>query len=205
MTTPYDVYTIKMNAIGGENWRFPAQWIEWDFTVPEAGLYKLAIRCRNDYMDGAESNRRIYIDGEIPFRELDDVTFPYSLDWQVVIPGGEEPYLIYLEAGEHTLRLENTVGPLTEIIRQLDETVYALNTIYRKIVMITGTLPDANRDYRLHKVIPEMLDVFREQSAHAARYVWRAWRRSPARGMPTLRGCRRWRSSWTAFWRTAPR
>ena len=165
MTTPYDVYTIKMNAIGGENWRFPAQWIEWDFTVPEAGLYKLAIRCRNDYMDGAESNRRIYIDGEIPFRELDDVTFPYSLDWQVVIPGGEEPYLIYLEAGEHTLRLENTVGPLTEIIRQLDETVYALNTIYRKIVMITGTLPDANRDYRLHKVIPEMLDVFREQSA----------------------------------------
>ena len=61
MTTPYDVYTIKMNAIGGENWRFPAQWIEWDFTVPEAGLYKLAIRCRNDYVDGAESNRISFI------------------------------------------------------------------------------------------------------------------------------------------------
>lgn len=164
LNVPYHAYQIKLNTIGGENWRFPAQWIEWDFYVPETGMYKLAFRCRNDFNEGTTSHRALYIDGELPFAELGAVPFSYKMDWQSVVPGEEEPYLIYLEEGTHTLRLENVVGPLSGIIRRLDSVVYELNTIYRKIVMITGVIPDGNRDYRLEKVIPEMTSIFEEQS-----------------------------------------
>lgn len=164
LNVPYHAYRIKLNSIGGENWRFPAQWIEWDFYVPETGMYKLAFRCRNDFDEGTASHRALYIDGKLPFAELGAVPFSYKMDWQSVVPGKEEPYLIYLEEGTHTLRMENVVGPLSDIIRTLDSVVYELNTIYRKIVMITGVIPDGNRDYRLEKVIPEMTGIFEEQS-----------------------------------------
>ena len=144
----------------------PRSGSRWDFTVPEAGLYKLAIRCRNDYMDGAESNRRIYIDGEIPASGNWTMSPSVFSGLAGGHPGrGRSRISFFGGRGNTPSRLEKPRRPLTEIIRQLDEAVYALNTIYRKIVMITGTLPDANQDYRLHKVIPEMLDVFREQSA----------------------------------------
>ena len=164
LNVPYHAYQIKLNTIGGENWRFPAQWMEWDFYAPETGMYKLAFRCRNDFSEGVASHRALYIDGKLPFAELGTVPFSYKMDWQSVVPGKDEPYLIYLEEGNHTLRMENVVGPLSDIIRTLDGVVYELNTIYRKIVMITGVIPDGNRDYRLEKVIPEMTGIFEEQS-----------------------------------------
>ena len=83
------------------------------------------------------------------------------MNWQTV----EIPYDVYLEAGPHTLRLEATVGVLSDLVADVEEAVRQLNYAYRRIVMITGTSPDTYRDYQLPENIPEVFRVFEEQIA----------------------------------------
>src|SRR5690606_10672499 len=41
---PYHVSKLRINAIGGINWKMPGQWIEWEFEVEEDGLYQIALK-----------------------------------------------------------------------------------------------------------------------------------------------------------------
>ena len=79
-TQPNSVTTTVLNYVGGEAWRSPGQWIEWDFEVPEDGYYNIMIKGRQNYARGSVSNRTVYIDGEVPFEELKEISFEYSND-----------------------------------------------------------------------------------------------------------------------------
>ena len=57
------------------------KWIEWNFEVPMDGLYNITIKARQNYSRGSVSNRKILIDGEVPFKELEEVSFAYENDW----------------------------------------------------------------------------------------------------------------------------
>lgn len=166
MTSPTEVGKIRLNTVGGYNWRYQRQWLEWKFTVKETGLYKLNLRTMQNFNEGASSTRTLYIDGEIPFEEAKDLTFEYSMDWQLNSAGGNDtPYLFYLEEGEHTLRLENTLGKISDVLTQMQQTVYQLNGVYRKILMVTGTTPDPNRDYQLDTRLPGVMETLEEAEA----------------------------------------
>ncbi|HCR40454.1 MAG TPA: hypothetical protein DIW41_06080, partial [Lachnospiraceae bacterium] len=56
-TEPYSVSKIRLNMIGGNAWRVPGQWIEWEFEVPEDGYYNIAIKGRQNYQRGFVSTR----------------------------------------------------------------------------------------------------------------------------------------------------
>ena len=163
VTSPTEVGKIRLNTIGGYNWRYQRQWLEWEFRVEESGLYKLNLRTMQNFNEGASSTRCLYIDGEVPFEEAKELTFGYSMDWQLDSAGGSDaPYLFYLEAGKHTLRLENTLGKISDALNQMQETVYQLNSVYRKILMVTGTTPDPNRDYQLDTRLPGVMETLEE-------------------------------------------
>lgn len=164
-TEPYDVSKIVMNTIGGNNWRVPGQWIAWEMEVPEDGLYKIAIKSRQELLRGIYSTRSLQIDGEVPFKEMMQIPFFYNSDWQMNVLGtSEEPYLFYLTKGKHELKLEVSLGAIAPLIRQVENSVLEINAMYRKILMITGNVPDPYRDYQLDKQIPDMTKVFKEQS-----------------------------------------
>lgn len=164
-TEPYDVSKIRMNTIGGNNWRIPGQWIAWEMEVPEDGLYKIAIKSRQELLRGIYSTRSLQIDGEVPFKEMLQIPFFYNSDWQMNVLGtSEEPYLFYLTKGKHELKLEVSLGAIAPLIRQVENSVLEINAMYRKILMITGNVPDPYRDYQLDKQIPDMTKVFKEQS-----------------------------------------
>lgn len=164
-TEPYDVSKIRMNTIGGNNWRVPGQWIAWEIEVPEDGLYHLTIKGRQELLRGIYSTRSLRIDGEIPFREMLQIPFYYDSDWQMNRLGNqEEPYLFYLSQGKHELKLEVSLGAIAPLLRQVEASVLDINAMYRKILMITGNVPDPYRDYKLDEQIPDMVSVFREQS-----------------------------------------
>ena len=160
LTTPYSPMYTRLNTIGGGSWGVQGQWIEWDFTVPADGLYRLAFRGRQDLLSGSFTTRKVYIDGAVPFAEMADVRVNYDQDWQNILL----PYDVYLTAGEHTLRMEATIGGLSELVTLADEAVYQLNAAYRRIVMMTGTTPDTYRDYALEVNIPEVFEIFEEQA-----------------------------------------
>ncbi|MHB1453028.1 MAG: extracellular solute-binding protein [Saccharofermentanales bacterium] len=163
-TFPQDISRIKMNAIGGINWRYPGQWLEWAFDVEDEGYYMLSMRVKQDYVEGTSSYRKILIDDELLFDELSAVKFEYGFRWDQKTVGADEPFRIFLSKGRHTIRMENTVGEIAEILAELENTVYELNYSYRKIMMITGSFPDPNQDYRIDARLPDSMKVFDAQS-----------------------------------------
>lgn len=160
-TEPYSVKQVKLNYAGGEQWKVAGQWIEWEFEVPADGYYNITIKGRQSYIRGRVSNRAVYIDGKVPFEELNAVPFAYTTDWQNVTLGDENgtPYNIFLEAGKHTIRLEVALGDLGDILNDLQDSVMRLNDMYRTILVLTGATPDPNRDYNLDKQFPEVISA----------------------------------------------
>lgn len=168
--SPSDPKHMLYNTIGSGNWDKALQTITWKVdkgTLPGDGWYKLGIKARQEEMRGFYSNRRIYIDGQVPSEEFDQVKFYYNSDFQMTTvedADGEAVY-VYLTAGEeHTITLEAIPGEIGDSMRQLDAIVLDLNTYYRKIVMITGPEPDKYTDYYVHEKIPELVDEFQRIS-----------------------------------------
>lgn len=157
---PYSASKIKINTIGGFNWRIPGQWIEWEIDVPETGLYKMAFKSQQNFVRGIYSTRKLTIDGEVPFEEMSKVPFRYKSSYRLEVMGGDDPYLYKLDKGKHVLRLEVSLGEFAPLIREVEDSLYNLNSMYRKILMITGTKPDEYRDYQLDKKVPDLLKVF---------------------------------------------
>ncbi|MDQ6422884.1 extracellular solute-binding protein [Paenibacillus sp. LHD-117] len=161
---PYSASKTRVNTIGGYNWRVPGQWIEWKIDVPETGLYKIAFKSQQNFVRGIYSTRRLTIDGKLPFKEMELVPFRYKSGYRMDVLGGDDPYLYYLEKGERTIRLETTLGEFAPLIREVEDSLFNLNAMYRKILMITGAAPDQFRDYRVEQQIPDMLETFRTES-----------------------------------------
>lgn len=157
-TTPSDPVKMRLNTIGQEKFKYHGQWLEYEFEVLEDGLYQISMRVRQNILDGLFCSRRIYIDGAVPFAEMDSIRFPYDTDWYVKTLGDENPYLFYLEKGTHTLRIEVVPGETAEVNRELSTTLDELNSVYRQIFMITGASPDMYRDYDLDIQIPTLLE-----------------------------------------------
>ncbi len=164
-TEPQSAANIKMNIIGGTQWSSAGQWIRWNFEVPETGLYKLNLKFRQNAQEGLYVSRDIYIDEEIPFKELEGYKFIYDGDWQNDVLGTEdEDFLFYLEKGTHSIKMEVSMGEMADVTRVLNDSVFQLNDMYKRIILISGTTPDQFRDYNFDKVIPELLPTWTEQS-----------------------------------------
>lgn len=67
--------------------------------------------------------------------------FGFSPDWYIKTLGDEKPYRFYLGVGTHTIRMEVVPGDSAAITAELQECVLELNTLYRRILMVTGTQP----------------------------------------------------------------
>ena len=159
LTSPFSYDNVLINYGGGSQWKTPGHWITWEFDAPETGFYNLGFKYRQGYLDGLFSSRRIYIDGEVPFAEMNAVRFNYSSGWKNMILGNEDGnYSIYLEKGPHTITMENVIGDMTSTMSVLSTVIADLNRLYLNVVMITGADPDQYRDYDIAKQLPTLAD-----------------------------------------------
>ncbi len=159
LTQPYSAAKIKLNDFGGANWKLTGETVEWTVDAPAAGFYKFSIRFRQNFYDGVSAHRRLYVNGVVPYAEANKLEFPYSTEWQTFTlqnEAGEDLY-IYLEEGENNIALEVVLGSSSKIAEELQESVLEMNTIYRQIIMITGSSPDDYRDYNIDEQIPTIL------------------------------------------------
>lgn len=156
----------KYNTIGGQgNWNKSTETVTWEFNVEAAGWYKIGIRARQDQMRGMYSNRRLYINGKVPYEEADQVKFYYDTEWTVTSPSvGDDPMYFYLESGKNTLTLEAIPGEIGEIMDEIDDIVYHTNSYYRQIRQITGPSPDEYNNYNIDKALPECISDFEKYS-----------------------------------------
>ena len=160
-TVPNSVTNTVLNYVGGETWRKTGQWIEWDIEVPADGYYSLMFKARQNYKRGSVSNRKILIDGKLPFEEVSEVSFGYRNDWECKTLSDDNgtPYKFYLTKGKHTVRMEATLGGMGSILEELEDSTFRLNQIYRKILVYTGANPDQYRDYHIDTTYPEIMEA----------------------------------------------
>ena len=163
---PLNIELTEFNVVGGYNWRNNGQWLEWNFKAEKSGWYKMAFRYTQDWLMGIPSTRRIEIDGKVPFEEMDTVEFNYSTRWQVqeVSDKNGKALLIYLEAGDHTLRMTNHLGDTAVALYNVQQITRELLDVYSQIIMVTSASPDLYRDYQLTIRIPDLLDRLKENA-----------------------------------------
>lgn len=157
ITSPSDPVHIRLNTISSDE---PGQKIMYKFQIDKSGLYNINLRVRQNQNRGMTSTRRIYIDGKIPFEELNNIEFRYDKNWYIETLGGNDPFEIYFEQGEHTIDFESNTGNFASTLITVQNAIYDLNVILRKIVMVTGVEPDPFRDYDFSVEIPDLIEKF---------------------------------------------
>ena len=158
--SPSSAKYLKNNTIGGNSWRLVGQWIEWEFDAPENGYYNISLYDCQNYIRGIYVSRKIYIDGVVPFKELEAYGFKYDQSWRndVLSDADGNPFMFYLEEGHHTIRMENVLGDFSEVISEVEDCVQQLNSIYREVIKVIGVSPDTYRDYQVEDTLPDLHD-----------------------------------------------
>ncbi|MGI6781328.1 MAG: extracellular solute-binding protein [Acholeplasmataceae bacterium] len=148
---PYEKYINKYNAIGGYNWRIPGEEISWQVEVPREGMYLINFKIMQNFSRGKNSTRIFKVNGQVPFKEANDIEFKYKSDLQnITLSNNDENYLIHLNKGVNTISMTTTIGVYGEIVNKVNIEIKKLRTLYREIVMRTGLNPDPLQDYMLH-------------------------------------------------------
>ena len=170
VTSPVVERSQLYNVIGENSYNMVGQWAAYKFSVNESGMYKLAMRYKQDVLQGMYICRAIKLSGgdyglpdgtpAAPFAEAYNCQFNYNKKWQssFVEDNNGTQFEFYFEKGvEYTLYLECSLGTLKESIRRVENTLSALNDCYLRILQLTGSDPDRYRDYNFLGVMPDVL------------------------------------------------
>jgi ABC-type glycerol-3-phosphate transport system substrate-binding protein len=156
--TPYDTYRLRLNVLGGESWNAGGTAVYYEFTVPADGLYAITLRALQDTRSNFTVFRRITLDGEVPFAELNAYPFPFTPDWTDVTLGGETPYRFFLSKGPHVLGIEATVAPYWPAIETIQLALLDINTLALEIRKLTGNQRDPYKEWVISDYIPDITE-----------------------------------------------
>ena len=165
-TYPYHHWNQLLNIVGGSNWATAGDSLTWTVTVPEDGFYQIAPRARQNINRGVKSFRRIKINGSVPFQEANKIGFDYATSFEncVISDSQGNPLHFYLNAGENTVTMDVVLGDFANALSSVEDSVLALNNMYRKVVQITGTVPDTYIDYEIATKVPTFQETMEEQA-----------------------------------------
>lgn len=157
---PECLKTIKMNTMGGWQWRTAGQSCTWEIEVPQDGYYQIGMRVLQEWKEGLPSYRKIMINGEVPFSELYAYEIPYDKNWSTVTLSDKDgkPYEIYLKQGKNTITMTPVAGESGLLMGSIETYSEMLSDFLLELLTIVGQEPDYNYDYELDKAIPDILE-----------------------------------------------
>ncbi len=171
--SPISASAQLLNVLGSTSYNTIGQWAGYKFTVEEAGLYTISIRCKQERLAGMYTSRTIRMAGGIygdtpivPFAEAYNTRFNYDKSWQIATLGdGNSVFQFYFEPGiEYELYLDVSLGTLAEIIESVETSLDVINGCYLEILKLTGADPDEYRDYGFTRVMPKTVNNLLKQS-----------------------------------------
>lgn len=166
VTSPSSPSAQLMNVLGANSYDTIGQWAAYQFTVPKTGLYTISIRCMQTELAGMYTSRALRLAGgvygdtlAIPFAEAYNVRFNYDKAWQIVTLGdGTDTFQFYFEEGvTYTMSLDVSLGTLSKVIEDVQNSLSIINDCYLEILKLTGPEPDEYRDYNFGRVMPKTL------------------------------------------------
>lgn len=160
LTEPQDPQKIRFNIVNSTTVN---QWMQYKVTVPEDGLYTIAIRFRQNDLIGMFTSRRILINDEIQFKEASSIRFKYNSGWQSsVATDGTQNFTFYLKKGENTVTFETVLGDMTDYVYRIEQLIDRLNAAYKEMLQLTGPTPDSYRDYGFNRLVPDAVQTIRD-------------------------------------------
>lgn len=155
---PYDPQYTRINFLAETLWGGAGESVTYEVEIPQGqeGLYRIALKYRQDTKENMAVYKNIYIDGEILFDGLQEYAFEFTgMNCQnhILSYNGEE-LQIYLEPGRHTITLESTASVYFEAYETLVAILSQMNDIALQIRMITGNKVDKNRDWNIEEYFP---------------------------------------------------
>jgi ABC-type glycerol-3-phosphate transport system substrate-binding protein len=154
--TPYDTYQLLLNTMGGESWKRSGSAVYYEFSVPQDGYYLITFRAQQNTRDNFTVFRRITINDQVLFEELNEVPFAYSANWTNVTLGGDTPYKIFLHEGVNVLGVEATNSPYEVAIQKIQKVLIDINTLSLEIKKLTGNQVDPNKEWVISDYIPDI-------------------------------------------------
>ena len=160
LTEPQDPQKIKFNIVNSTTVN---QWMQYKVTVPEDGLYTIAIRFRQNDLIGMFTSRRILINNELQFQEASTIRFKYNSGWQSAVANdGAQNFTFYLKKGENTVTFETVLGDMTDYVYRVEQLIDSLNAAYKQMLQLTGPTPDSYRDYGFNRLVPDPVQTIRD-------------------------------------------
>jgi ABC-type glycerol-3-phosphate transport system substrate-binding protein len=155
--TPYHTSRLLLNTLGGESWGESGSAVFYELSVPEDGFYAVTLHARQDIRRNFTVFRRVTVNGEVPFAELEAVPFPYAPGWTNVTLGtpAGEPYRIFLHAGVNVLGVEATNAPYAPAIATLQDALLDINALALEVRKLTGNQRDPFRDWVISDYLPD--------------------------------------------------
>ncbi|SDS24178.1 ABC-type glycerol-3-phosphate transport system, substrate-binding protein [Paenibacillaceae bacterium GAS479] len=153
---------VKYNVIDGERWKKPGEWIEWEYEVPETGMYEIDVKYFQRYQGNTNVYRTIMIDGKVPFSDLLHYTFPYNkrLDIYTLQDAEGKPYQFHLEKGKHVIRMTADASGVNSPYLSLSATIDDIYELEREVRKVTGDYGansgDSTRTWDLENYIPDI-------------------------------------------------
>jgi len=154
--TPYDTYKLMLNTLGGESWQDSGTTVYYEFEVPEDGYYYITLRAIQNTKNNFTVYRKIAINDEVPFKQVNQVPFRYSTDWSNQIIGGETPFKIYLSKGSNILGIEATDSPYRIAIERIQQALIDINNLSLEIKKLTGNQPNRYKEWEITEYIPDL-------------------------------------------------
>ncbi|GGD51170.1 extracellular solute-binding protein [Paenibacillus nasutitermitis] len=164
---PKAIQKTNYNVFGGARWKLGGQNASWEFDVQESGLYEFAFRYAVPIQNQV-AHRTIRIDGEVPFKEMQEYVFPAIQGWYIepLKDENNEPYQFYLTQGKHVITVEGTLGPIRQVTEDITNVIDNLSELSQDVVKITASSKDANgkittdrnQDWNLERYIPNLVE-----------------------------------------------
>lgn len=153
---PNNYKTTVLNMLDGQSMSRGGTKVSYEFTVNETGYYQLALKYKQNALNGLAVAKNIYLDGEIPFSEMQGYLFFSTNNWVNHFLGNEEPYYFFLTTGKHQLTIESTSTHVTKIIDDLYQVMDQINGLGLIIKSITGNSNNSQIDWNIIKYLPDL-------------------------------------------------
>lgn len=154
----YDTNDLLLNSINHDSFSKGNQEISYTFTVPETGLYNMSFKYMQTALIDLPTQRNIYINGEIPYQELENYEFDYAKKWTntSLNKDGEKLYLYFEKGVTYTLSLQVTLDIYSFIIEDLDRIMEEMTDMSLRIKYLTNGQTDEYRSWKITTYIPEL-------------------------------------------------
>ena len=159
--SPYSSRYLLLNSLGGESWNNSGQSVTWTINIEETGNYALSFHVLQD-ITGASVFRKIKINGEVPFKEMQHYAFDHSRRWTNETLSDEDgnPFYFFFEEGVHEITLVADASPVMPIVRTLGDIRDEIRELSLSIRQLTGGQSDVNREWELDEYIPGLETLF---------------------------------------------